>query len=78
MGIMEQNQPPDPARPIYIWGDKQIKEARNILNLRFDEAPFSVETVQQMLSLLIEKLRNDPEQIERVIVQHFTKKRKIN
>jgi hypothetical protein len=75
---MEQNQPPDPARPIYIWGDKQIKEARNILNLRFDEAPFSVETVQQMLSLLIEKLRNDPEQIERVIVQHFTKKRKIN
>jgi hypothetical protein len=74
---MEQNQPPDPTRPIYIWGDKQIKEARNLLKLRFDDAPYSAETVQQMLSLLIEKFRNDPEQIDRAIVQHFTKKRKL-
>jgi hypothetical protein len=65
----------DPAYPRYIWSDKNIKEARNILKLRFDDAPFSAEVVQEMLSLLIEKFRNDPEQIERVIIQHFKKRK---
>jgi hypothetical protein len=64
----------DPAYPRYIWSDKNIKDARNILNLRFDDAPFSAATVQEMVSVLIEKFRNDPEQIDRAIVQHFTKR----
>lgn len=86
----------DPRYPRYIWSDKNIKEARAVLTLRYsdilhdelmqkirDRVPLSQEekqkvagAIQELLDFLIEKYRNDPEQIERCIIQHFTKKKK--
>ncbi len=61
----------DPAYPRYLWSTKNIKEARNILKLRYDDAECSLKIVQEMVDLLIQEFRNDPEQIERVITYHF-------
>ena len=66
----------DPAYPRYIWSDKNIKEARNLLKIRFDDdAPFSPEVIQEMLTLLIEKFRNDPKEIERAVMNHWKKRK---
>ena len=62
--------------PNESWNLSTLKKAELFLASRFDDAPCSAEVIQEMLSLLIEKFRNDPEQIERAIVQHFTKKKK--
>jgi hypothetical protein len=64
----------DPESQKVNWDLKDYKKAQNLLELRFDDAPCSAATVQEMVSVLIEKFRNDPEQIDRAIVQHFTKR----
>jgi hypothetical protein len=58
-----------------IWSDKNIKEARILLNLRFDDAPYLPETIQEMVSILITEFRNDPKEIERAILNHWKKKK---
>ncbi|MDP2366186.1 MAG: hypothetical protein Q8M94_20740 [Ignavibacteria bacterium] len=88
-------EPVDITEPRFIWSDKNIKEARALLSLRYDDilpsflweklrsgAPVTAaeerqvaEAVQVLLDVLIQKWRNDPVQIERVIVQHFRKKK---
>lgn len=66
----------DPRYPRYIWSHKNIKEARGILKLRYDDADCSPETVQEMVDTLIQEFRNDPEQIERAILYHFRTQKK--
>ena len=53
------------------WSINNIKQARSILKLRYDDAPCTSETTQEMVDTLIQEFRNDPEQIERAILYHF-------
>lgn len=62
--------------PNEVWDGTTTIKAQSLLSVRFDDAPCSTEVIQEMIDLLIEKYRNDPVQLERVIVQHFTKKKK--
>lgn len=57
------------------WRLDDIKEARKLLKLRFDDATFSLETVQEMMTALKSDFGDDPEQIERAIMQFFKKKK---
>ena len=66
----------DPRYPRYIWSDKNIKQARALLKLRYDDAEPTEETIQELIDALIKEFRNDPEQIERAILQHFGVKKK--
>ena len=59
------------------WGLNDIKEARNLLKLRYDDdAPCSDETIQEMIDVLKSDFGDDPEQIARAILQHFGVKKK--
>lgn len=62
--------------PNEIWDGATIRKAESLLSLRFDDAPCTAATVQEMVTLLIEKFRNDPEQIERAILYHFHNQKK--
>lgn len=56
------------------WSLTDSRRAKSLLKERFSGAPFTPETIQEMINSLIADFGDDPGEIERVITAHFTKR----
>ena len=64
------------GKMICFWGETDIVKARRTLRIKYNDAPCTPETIQAICDELERNHRYDPVQIERVIIAHFSKKKK--
>jgi hypothetical protein len=65
----------DPEQRTYIWSDKNITQAARLLRIRYAELEPTPDNIQVMIDAMTHEFRYDPEQIKRVILAHFKKRK---